>query len=294
MQKFTTRNIEDLCGIKAATLYIWERRYQLCVSEQNNRSHKYYSEEQLKNILLISCLYYAGFKLPALAQMKSNEHERAVWQLKLECNNEDAFKCKLLSSALDFNTQRVNEVLNEIDLEKGFLKVIYPVLQTVRAGAKRKLVLAAIDPFLSLLVEHKIIDKTEKLPPLFAASETVALFGAGGTNDRLSLLFIHYLMRNAGRQTMYLGLNVKWQNLYPAIEKEVVTTVYVYLSEEVCSFEIDDYLEGLCTAFPHKTIIASGAAVHAAQRLFTNLVLLKSDAAIKLFAKEGFTSATRK
>jgi len=292
MQKFTTANIEHLCGVNSATLYLWERRYQLCFADENSKGRRYYSKDQLKNILVIATLFYSGFSLPALAVMSEKDRETLVWQ-EAEIESEDALKCKLALAAVGFEPIKVTRALQLATAKKGvddgFLKIIYPLLRTFREGLKTKPVYAAIDPFLSLLVSAELISQTSNLPPPPAKSNSVVLFGEG-EGDPLLLQLINYLFKKGGQSTLYFGPTVKWQTIKPATEAASVSTIYVHLFEHPSPLTVDEYLESICQAFPEKNIVASGGPVLIAQRHFKNLLILKSDAEIVAFAK-GATSA---
>lgn len=67
MNHFTIKDIENLSGIKAHTLRIWEQRYQLFIPKRKESKHRYYDNEDLKHILRISQLYHNGVKISKIA-----------------------------------------------------------------------------------------------------------------------------------------------------------------------------------------------------------------------------------
>ena len=69
MNHFSIKDIENLSGIKAHTLRIWEQRYQLFVPKRKESKHRYYDNEDLKHILRISQLYHNGIKISKIAQL---------------------------------------------------------------------------------------------------------------------------------------------------------------------------------------------------------------------------------
>ena len=62
MQRFTIKDIENLTGIKAHTLRIWEQRYNVFIPKRKESLHRVYDNEDLKQLLHISFLYNSSWK----------------------------------------------------------------------------------------------------------------------------------------------------------------------------------------------------------------------------------------
>src|SRR5215467_3576534 len=73
MDKFTISDIENLCGIKAHTLRIWEKRYGIVAPKRKQSNHRYYDNEGLKYILQITYLYHNGYKISKIAGLRREE-----------------------------------------------------------------------------------------------------------------------------------------------------------------------------------------------------------------------------
>ena len=58
---FSIKNLENLSGIKAHTLRIWEKRYNLLEPERTDTNIRRYSLESLKKLLNITLLYNHGY-----------------------------------------------------------------------------------------------------------------------------------------------------------------------------------------------------------------------------------------
>src|SRR6476620_5846130 len=69
MYQFTIRDIENLCGIKAHTLRIWEQRHNLLTPKRKASKHRLYDNEDLKKLLRISILYHRGWKISRIAHL---------------------------------------------------------------------------------------------------------------------------------------------------------------------------------------------------------------------------------
>jgi MerR family transcriptional regulator, light-induced transcriptional regulator len=88
MNTFSIRDIENLSGIKAHTLRIWEQRYGIMAPQRRESNHRRYNSEDLKQILRISFLYHQGYKISKIAAMSSEEIKR----LSLEFSSKSSYE----------------------------------------------------------------------------------------------------------------------------------------------------------------------------------------------------------
>src|SRR5688500_13175233 len=113
MQQFTIRDIENLTGIKAHTLRIWEQRYEFFTPQRKESKHRFYVNEDVKKLLRISFLYNNGWKVSKIASLSQDEISRQVTEAKVTDENNFVFVSKLIEAAVDFNADTFKTVLNE-------------------------------------------------------------------------------------------------------------------------------------------------------------------------------------
>ena len=63
MAKYNIKDLEKLTGIKAHTIRIWEKRYDLIQPDRTETNFRLYNNDQLKRLLNISILNKAGVKI---------------------------------------------------------------------------------------------------------------------------------------------------------------------------------------------------------------------------------------
>ena len=66
---YTIRELEQLTGVKAHTIRIWEQRYGLLAPERTTTNIRYYSSDQLKRLLNISSLLRKGMKISKVSKL---------------------------------------------------------------------------------------------------------------------------------------------------------------------------------------------------------------------------------
>jgi MerR family transcriptional regulator, light-induced transcriptional regulator len=57
MNAFSIKDLENLSGIKAHTIRIWEQRYSFLKPQRSKTNIRYYGNEELKTVLNIALLY---------------------------------------------------------------------------------------------------------------------------------------------------------------------------------------------------------------------------------------------
>ncbi|MCF8221126.1 MAG: MerR family transcriptional regulator, partial [Cryomorphaceae bacterium] len=73
MDAFTIKDLENLTGIKAHTIRIWEQRYRFLKPQRTQTNIRYYTNEELKTLLNISLLNKYGFKISHIDRMTEVE-----------------------------------------------------------------------------------------------------------------------------------------------------------------------------------------------------------------------------
>jgi DNA-binding transcriptional MerR regulator len=294
MQEFTIRDIENLCGIKAHTLRIWEQRYGFLLPKRKESLHRVYENEDLKKLLQVSFLYHNGWKISRIAALTADQITAQVYDTEINSLNYKNYITQLIVGAIDFDEAQFTSVLDKLIARIGFEKCItdicYPYLQRVGLLWVTSNIIPAQEHFSSYLIQHRIISETDKLP-LRKLSRKIILFAPQGEHHELPLLFMQYLLKKYGWTVVYLGGNIRIDVLKKFADNDDIGFLFLHLITNFTGWEADVYFENLCRAFPGKKIVATGSVIHGMQRTFTNLQLLKSDKEIYDFIQRKVTSA---
>jgi DNA-binding transcriptional MerR regulator len=290
MQQFTIRDIENLTGIKAHTLRIWEQRYEFFTPQRKESKHRFYDNEDLKKLLRISFLYNNGWKVSKIASLSQDEITRQVNEAKVTDENTFVYISKLIEAAVDFDGSVFKGVLNDlikaIGFEKTIIEVCYPYLRKIGLLWSTNRVIPAQEHFSSYLIQNCIIAETEKLPALNKKPELILLCPQGEFHE-LPLLFINYLMKKNNWSALYLGSNISKDEILALTSIKGIQFIYLHLITNFTGMHVDEYMETICTGFPDKKIIASGDAMKNLERSFVNLQTLNSDQEIYNFIQRS-------
>ncbi len=124
MNTFSIRDIENLCGIKAHTLRIWEQRYNMLFPRRKAGNHRQYDNDDLKPSCCVSptlCTTTAiGFP------RSPNSTRKGLIELTLQTpqpgSANEIFINHLMEASIDLDPELFDRVLHNIILHMGFEK----------------------------------------------------------------------------------------------------------------------------------------------------------------------------
>ncbi len=81
MDSFTIKDLENLSGIKAHTLRVWEQRYDFLKPSRTLTKIRFYKNDELKKILNIALLNKYGYKVSHINKMRDEEISEKILTL---------------------------------------------------------------------------------------------------------------------------------------------------------------------------------------------------------------------
>lgn len=252
---FTIKDLENISGIKAHTIRIWEKRYNLLQPNRTNTNIRYYSAESLKKLLNVTLLNKHKLKISKIADMSDDQIQVAVREVafKFAVNDEaiNAFKLAMFQFDKVLFNNTYNRLLHKKTFREIFKEIFMPFLHHLGLLWQTNTLLAAHEHFISNLIIQKIQINTEKLEYTATNNDyTYVLFLPEGEIHEIGLLYLNYELVLRGCQTIYLGQSLPLNNLEYLFEGELKVcfiasmTVRPYNDEIVNYFyQIDDILK---------------------------------------------------
>lgn len=218
--KFSIKDLENLSGIKAHTIRIWEKRYNLFQPNRTETNIRYYSLASLQKILNISYLNNNGYKISKIAALKAEEIPVLVREIA-EQNDESknsVNKLKLammnFDQALFYNTY--NDLISEYSFQDVFYNIFVPLLDEIGLLWQTDTITPSHEHFIVELIKNKIVINTEKALNTAKPSHekiTYVLFLPDNEVHELGLLYSNYEIINKGHHCIYLGQSVPIESL---------------------------------------------------------------------------------
>jgi DNA-binding transcriptional MerR regulator len=291
MNQFTIKDIENLSGIKAHTWRIWEQRYGLGMPQRKESNHRFYDNENLKQILRISYLYHSGTKISKIASFDPDElRDRALAGGSLE-NQHEYYVKELVEASIDLDEERFErtfvEAIERIGLENTFLKILYKFQEKIGLLWLTDHVIPAQEHFTSNIIRQKLAVAIDALPlPKNSVKKRILLFTPLKEHHEIPLQFLHFNLKNNNTRVIYFGSNVSLQSLQEFKDQVSFTHILFHLVTNLTNQNPEEYLQELAAIFPDKTVVMSGALTQQVTSVPANAILLKSYEDLITFIKE--------
>lgn len=264
MSEYSIRELEKLSGIKAHTIRIWEKRYNLVCPRRTSTNIRYYSDDDLKKLLNISILNKQGLKISKIACLKNDELTSQVNSVVRESWNYETQIENMLLAMIDLNEKKFEKLLSKCIIQMGFeetiLKVIYPFFNRLGLLWQIGNVNPAQEHFISNLVRQKVIVAIDGVIPLENLNPSkIIMFLPEGELHELALLFLFYMLKKRGHKIIYLGQTTpvcdvrSIQDIYNA---DYIITYYTSLIHENI---LKKQLEEMSVLFNECTLIIGGS-----------------------------------
>ncbi len=223
MAEYKIKDLENLTGIKAHTIRMWEKRYGLlnpCRTETNFRT---YSDEDLQSILLVSVLNNNGIKISHIADMTVDERAKKIKKYQstsIESNAIEQFILALLRLDEQLFCDTFDELIDKQGLEITFSEHVVPFLDRIGVMWLVGTINPAQEHFISHLIRQKIITAIDKLEAKSGDDiKKAVLYLPEHEWHELGLLFYHYVLKKMGWKIYYLGQSVPLDALKQIIEQ---------------------------------------------------------------------------
>jgi DNA-binding transcriptional MerR regulator len=267
---FTIKDLENLSGIKAHTIRIWEQRYTFLKPERTDTNIRYYSNEDLKKLLNISLLNKYGFKISHIDKMNAEEIRERILSLNQTEAQQERIVIDLIRQMVDMDIDQFEITLSNYILARGIertiIQIIFPFLEKIGILWLTNHINAAQEHLVTNIIRQKLIAGTEAVNTLLKSNKAVLLFLPEGEYHELGLLFMNYLLKSRGVKTIYLGANVPLKDVDCVVNYKKPDYVYCHLTTTGKNFNFDRFINNICTRYAWNPIIISGQLTHSFEK----------------------------
>jgi DNA-binding transcriptional MerR regulator len=272
MGTYSIKELEQLSGIKAHTIRIWEKRHNLIEPQRTQTNIRLYSDFDLKKLINVSLLNNNGFKISSIARMTNDQLQRTVLDLSQSKNKSAIYVDQFVTHMLDLDEEKFERQLSAIEKKYGFestiTEVVYPFLEKIGLLWQTGNITPAHEHFISNLIRQHIIVAIASLPTVSRTTIRVVLFLPETELHEIGLLFFHYITRKNGFKTFYLGQAVPHNDLKAICEIHRPHFLITSLTSSPSVDLLNTYLQKLSADFPDSTILATGAVLRKASFKF--------------------------
>lgn len=245
---FSIKDLENLSGIKAHTIRIWEKRYDLLEPMRTDTNIRSYDVRNLQKLLNVVLLTDFGYKISKISKLNQEEIEKFVLKIQTEktVNNHvlSNFKMAMLNFDQSLFVKTYNELLSQKKFSIIFYETFIPLLEEIGILWTTNTITPAHEHFISHLIKQKILIEIEKyqIQQKPVSDETYVLYLPFNEIHDLGLLFLHHEIITKGHHSVYLGRSLPIENLIDLNNHFKKITYITYLTVEPGEDEIENYI----------------------------------------------------
>lgn len=267
MIQYSIKDLEQLTGIKAHTIRIWEKRYQLIEPERTSTNIRYYSDNDLKRLLNVSILNRNGLKISNIVTMNNDEINERIMDISETSHDSDNHIEQMIIAMIELDEQRFERVLSTSVIKIGFddtvTRVLYPFFEKIGILWQIGTIYPAQEHFVSNLIRQKLIiaidGQSGNSKP---DSKSFLIFLPSNEWHELGILFYSYLVKKAGMKVIYLGQSVPFEDLQEVTQKQKVDFLFTSITTPLTAKKYSEYIHQLSASFADKVIYLSGYQTH--------------------------------
>lgn len=262
MNVFTIKDLENLSGIKAHTIRIWEQRYTFLKPCRTETNIRYYCSQELKTVLNVSLLNKYGYKISHIDKMSEQELKNKIFSLSDQEARQERLVNELIAHMIDLDILTFERTLDAYILTHGIdrsiSQIIFPFLARIGILWLTNHINPAQEHLVSNIIRQKLVVGIEGAISLRQIPRTVLLFLPEGEHHELGLLYVHYLLRSHGVKVLYLGANMPLKDVEFVSKYKTPDYLYTHLTGITGSFNLEKFLSQVNQRIPDIPLVVSG------------------------------------
>lgn len=264
--KFFIKDVENITGIKAFTIRIWEQRYGMLIPKRTDTNIRYYEEDDLKYMMNVALLNAHGNKISKIAEMSREEVQRGTLSIS-ESNSTYQSQIQALTVAMfDFDEKEFNKVLSintlKLGIEETTGRIVFPFLQHVGILWLSGSIIIAHEHFITNIIKQRMYSAIDQVTtPLLPNAKKFILFLPNGENHELSLLFASYILKSRGHKVIYIGSSTPIDDLNQMFKVHKPDVLFCAITNANNSMPIQVYINTITRTWPTTTICLTGSQV---------------------------------
>jgi len=266
MIQYSIKDLEKLTGIKAHTIRIWEKRYDIVVPHRTSTNIRFYTERDLKKLMNVASLVKLGVKISTLSGLSFEELNDKIIEFYRKPNINTTYIDQLILAMTDLDDKTFNKILSNAILDKGFentiIEVIFPFLQQLGLLWQTGNINIAHERFVMNLLRQKLIvaidglnyfpDKNSKLFVMFLPKDEY---------HEIELLSYRYIIRKHGHKVVYLGQSIPLDDLSEIVKIKKTDYLFTCINLPHTQEELKIIIQNLSKLFPEQKIFITGKQV---------------------------------
>jgi MerR family transcriptional regulator, light-induced transcriptional regulator len=262
MNAFTIKDLENLSGIKAHTIRVWEQRYGFLKPCRTQTNIRYYNNQELKNLLNISLLQKYGYKISHIDKMDEQEVKEKIILLSQAQALQERMVNELIHHMIDLDMDKFEALLDNYIMTRGIDKtinqIIFPFLDRIGILWQTNHIQPTQEHLVTNIIRQKLIVGIEGVVTHISVNKTILLFLPEGEHHEMGLLYVYYLLKNRGIRALYVGSNVPLKDIEFICSAKTPDLLYTHLTCIAGNFNFDKFIQQVHQRLPRQQLVISG------------------------------------
>ena len=245
---FSIKDLESFGGIKAHTIRMWERRYNLLEPDRTETNIRTYSLGDLQKLLNVTFLLDHKYKISKIAKHSGKEIATLVSDIveqdDLGTNHHaiNSLKIAMMNFDLQLFSKTYTTLLQSLSFREIFFTVFIPLLENIGLLWQSGVINPAHEHFISNLIKQKILINTEGLENTQPNNDKLfVLFLPENEIHDLGLMYLNYEIVSHGFKCVYLGQNIQIENLKYLATTQQQPHFVSYLTVNPCETSVANF-----------------------------------------------------
>jgi DNA-binding transcriptional MerR regulator len=246
---FSIKDLENLSGIKAHTLRIWEKRYDLFQPQRTDTNIRYYNLESLQKLLNVKYLNQNGYKISKIAKLSKDELADKI----KEVSRNDLpyslaladFKMSMINFDANLFLETYKSLSKNLNFSQIFIDVFIPFLNELGLLWQTDSVRPSHEHFITGLIKQIILSNIQEIHARHKQSTHKGVFVLYLPENEIhdiGITYIYYELLKRNYKTIYLGQSLPIESLkdFDDIYDEITFVSYFTVKPDV--EELDNYI----------------------------------------------------
>ena len=262
-QSFSIKDLEKLSGIKAHTIRIWEKRYNILSPDRTSTNIRSYDNSNLQKILNVAFLNENGYKISRISKLSDEEINNMVRNITTSKGDEDRAINSFKLSMLNFDEELFNNTYNDLKESKTFREIFHevflPFLDEIGVLWQTSTIKPIHAHYIVELIKQKIYLNIAALKEKDESSgdELYVLFLPDNEIHDVGILYLYFELLYNNHRAIYLGPSLPLEDIKYLLELHDNTIFVSYITtkpDDITEF-FDEYQREICEDKQRKLIL---------------------------------------
>lgn len=269
MAIYSINDIEQLTGIKAHTLRIWEKRYGIDFAHRSPSNVRYYLDDDLKSLMNISILYKNGIKISKIAKFSPSEIREQVARMTEVHQSHSLGLDALTLSLINLDQATFDRIININAEQNGFKVVleqlIFPLFDKINEMYLTGTIKPVHEGFLNYMLEGKLMAEIDRLRSQWSLQgPDYMIFQPSHGGEEIGSMILNYYLLYSGKYTLNLGSISSSQDIIDAHHLHPCNYLIGLFNTEMSAEDLKIYVNEVLDGCPGSHLILSGFWVYQA------------------------------